>query len=99
MLDFYFLQDNESQPSYPEQAHLSYAGELDDHTFKNLQDKKVIGKQFEYYSDFRWPTEVISQMERIISENKLQDDTDVQQLMSIFKAAAMKKSGLIAYGD
>lgn len=99
MLDFYFLQDNESQPNYPEQAHLSYAGELDDLTFKNLQDKKVIGKQFEYYSDFRWTTEVICQMERIISENKLQDDTDVQQLISIFEAAAVKKSGLIAYGD
>ncbi|MDH6250750.1 hypothetical protein M2347_000477 [Chryseobacterium sp. H1D6B] len=99
MLDFYILKDDQAKPNYPEHAALKFAGEIDDVTFSNLQNKGIIDSRFGYYSDFRWETAVITQIRKNILQKEMQNDTDVQQLIQILETADTEQSGLIAYGD
>jgi len=64
MLDFYLIDDDKAKPNYPEQSGLKFIGSLDEKTFSNLKSKKLIGNQFDYYSDFRWRTTIIGQKEK-----------------------------------
>lgn len=99
MLDFYIINDNQSKPSYPEEIGLDFVDALDDKTFNNLQDKGVLDKRFDYYSDFRLGTILIKQIRQNILQKKIQVDEDVKKLLQLFDAADTKQSGLIAYCD
>ena len=54
MLDFYTVKKDQPTPSYPEVAGLILIGGLDEKTFNNLQNKGLLERRFQYYSDFRW---------------------------------------------
>lgn len=99
MLDFYTIKDDQANSSYPEEAGLEFAGDLDDITFDLLQNKGVIDQRFDYYSDFRWGTALIQQMQQYILQKQLQSDSDVKKLLLLLDAAEREQSGLAAYGD
>lgn len=99
MLDFYLIKDDHSQPAYPEQAGLVFAGELDEQTYSHLQRKGVIDARFDFYSDFRLYSELITQMRQHIITHQLQADSGVKQLLVLLDMAEEQQSGLIAYGD
>ncbi|MBI3233748.1 MAG: hypothetical protein HYZ42_06855, partial [Bacteroidetes bacterium] len=87
------------KPSYPEQAKLQLAGCLDERTFYNLKSKKLIGNQFDYYSDFRWGTKIIGQMHQQILDSKIKEDSDAKKLLALLDIAEKNETGLIAYAD
>lgn len=99
MLDFYFIKDDQSTPSFPEKLGLKFAGDLDDRTFYNLQNKGIIDKKLDYYSDFRLDRMTIEKMSQNILIKDLQSDSDVKKLSQLLETAEREKSGLIAYGD
>jgi hypothetical protein len=99
MLDFYTIKDDQSKPNSPEKVGLEFVGGLDDTTFENLQDKGIIDRRFDYYSDFRLETILIKQIRKNILQKQLQADIDVKKLIRLFDAADLKQSGLVAYGD
>ncbi len=99
MLDFYLIQDDQPKPDYPEQANLEFVGGLDYKTFENLQNKGVIGSQYNYYSDFRWGTKMIEQQSTNVNLGEFKKDTDLEKLIDILEKAKNKNSGLIAYCD
>jgi len=99
MLDFYLIADDQPRPKDPGKSMLVYAGGLEDDTFHNLQKKGVIDERFDYYSDFRWGTELIEQIKQSIWKKNLERDTDVQKLMELLHIAEENGSGLMAYGD
>jgi hypothetical protein len=99
MLDFYFIDDHQANPGPPIQGRLEFIGGLDELTFQNLQDKKIIDKRFDYYSRFRLATVLIKQIRQNILNTKMQDDIDVKKLLCLLDAAEQKQCGLIAYGD
>ena len=99
MLDFYTIDDNQVKPGFPENAGLVFAGQLDEKIFSSLQQKGIIAKRFDYYTDFRLDTVLIKEIYQNISNKGLQMDTDVKSLVQILDIANNKQSGLIAYSD
>ncbi len=99
MLDFYILKDDQAKPNHPEQSGLVFAGGLDNKTFDNLQNKGIIDRRFDYYSDFRLGVLLIKQIRQTIIQKQFQTDSDVKKLVQLFDIADEKQSGLIAYGD
>lgn len=99
MLDFYIIRDDQAKPKYPEKLGLEFAGGLDDKTFENLQNKGIIDKRFDFYSDFRLEVLLIKQIRKTILQKQLLADIDVKILIQLFDMADKKQSGLIAYGD
>jgi hypothetical protein len=99
MLDFYIIEDEKSKPSDPGQSNLTYAGGLDDKTFDRLQRKGIIDDRFDYYSGFRWGTQLIGPIRQTIKNKKMEKDSDVQALIILLDIAGQESSGLIAYGD
>ncbi|MBN8572662.1 MAG: hypothetical protein J0M05_02010 [Candidatus Kapabacteria bacterium] len=99
MLDFYIINDDQEKPNYPEKLGLEFAGGLDNKTFDNLQNKGIIDRRFDYYSDFRLGTLLINQIRQTIIKKQLQADNDVKKITQLFDTASKKQSGLIAYGD
>lgn len=99
MLDFYIIEDDKPKPNDPGQSHLTYAGSLDDKTFDNLQKKGIIDDRFDYYSDFRWGTQLIGQVRKTIQNKSMEKDSDVQLLLKLLDIAGRQNNGLIAYGD
>lgn len=95
MLDFYLISDASKSPKSPKD--LRYIGGLEDDVFWRLKGKGLIDKQHDYYSDFRWKSDVISQVRQRIA--KLESDSDVQALKKIVDSAQNANSGAIAYGD
>jgi len=99
MLDFYIIKDDQPAPNYPEQSGLEFVGGIDGKTFENLQNKGIIDRQFDYYSDFRLGTLLIKKVRQTILQKQLQSDSDVKKLTQLLDTADNKHSGLIAYGD
>ena len=99
MLDFYIIKDDQAKPNHPQQLGLEFVGGLDDKTYDNLQNKGIIDKRFDYYSDFRLGTVLIKQIRQTILQKQLQADSDVKKLTQLFDSADKNLSGLIAYGD
>lgn len=99
MLDFYIIGDAQAKPSYPEQLRLEFIGKLDCKTFDNLQNKGIIDRRFDFYSDFRLEIFLIRQIRQTILEKQLQSDIDVKKLIQLFDIADKKQSRLVAYGD
>jgi hypothetical protein len=99
MLDFYFIKDDQIDPSHPGELGLEFAGGLDIKIVARLQQKGVIDQLYDYSSDFRLGTLLIKQIRQIISQKSLQADSDVKELMQLFDLADRTQSGLIVFGD
>lgn len=97
MLDFYLIPDIQPTPHSPES--LEHAGALDGRSFRLLKEKKIIPMQYDYYTDFRWNSTIVQQLENNILATALQADTDAQQLLLLLRAAMERQSGLVAYAD
>ncbi|WP_300663085.1 hypothetical protein [Fluviicola sp.] len=98
MLDFYFINDNQTSPNYPNQD-LELAGSLDAKTFDNLIRKGMIDSRLDYYSDFRWSETLVKQIRQTIEDKQFYSDTDGEKLLLLMDTAISRQSGLIAYGD
>ena len=83
-------------PGYPEETDLSFAGKMENKTFRSLQSKGVVDACFFIFSDFRWSSEVVKLMCDKISAS---EDTDIHKLQKILSIAMASKSGLVAFGD
>jgi hypothetical protein len=99
MLHLYIIADDQPKPTSPSAMPLPFAGELDETTFENLQQKGIISDRFDVYSTFRWDTALINQMRVNIQKKNMTNDADVQKLLTLFNTAQQSNSGLIAYGD
>ena len=97
MLDFYLIKDDQPKPNYPEQSGLQFVGSLDEKTFSNLKKNNLIGNQFDYYSDFRWGTTIVLQMQQRIIQ--VSDDSDIKKLIVLLEIAEKHDAGLMAYSD
>ena len=98
MLDFYLIKDEQPKPNYPEKANLEFILGLDSRTFANLIGKGIIDSRFDYYSDFRWNSNLIEQINSKASKIK-NSDSDIDKLNLILKKALELKFGIIAYCD
>jgi hypothetical protein len=98
MLDFYIIKDEQPKPNYPEQVNLEFITGLDSGTFDNLIRKGIIDSRFDYYSDFRWDSYLIEQINSKVSKIK-NSDSDIDKLNLIIKKALELKCGIIAYCD
>lgn len=97
MLDFYLIPDIQPTPASPES--LEHAGALGSRSFRLLKEKQFIPPHYDYYTDFRWNSAVVQQLENTVLKTALQADTDVQQLLVLLRAARERQSGLVAYAD
>lgn len=98
MLDFYLINDEQKTPKHPKQINLRYICGLDSKTFENLKEKGIIDSRFDYYSDFRWRTKLVKEINIKALKNK-GIDTDIKKLYLILEKALETKSGIIAYCD
>ena len=98
MLDFYLINDEQTKPSYPEEASLEYVSGLNSKTFETLKEKGIIDSRFDYYSDFRWNMHLVEQISIKVAENR-SSDSDCKKLTQILEKALESKSGIIAYCD
>ena len=57
MLDLYLIEDDQPNYSYPDES--KFAGGLDYKSFERLKRKGLVADRFEYYSDFRWGTDMV----------------------------------------
>ncbi|MEM6297782.1 MAG: hypothetical protein AAF740_03735 [Bacteroidota bacterium] len=99
MIDFYLISDEATKPKNLQGEALTYVGGLSHDVFYRLQNKGVVGGQYDYYSDFRWSTIVIQQLINRTNEVKFKDDFDVGKLLKIINHAQKSNLGLIAYCD
>ncbi len=98
MLDFYLINDNQPNPSFPEQVSLKIIVGLDLKTFKNLQNKGFIDLEFNYFSNFRWNFNTIKRLKtKVDNMNSL--DTDLKKINLILEQALKANSGIIAFCD
>ena len=98
MLDFYIIKDEQPKPSYCQQANLEFIAGLDSGTFDNLISKGIIDSRFDYYSDFRWNSNLIEQINSKVSKIK-NSDSDIDKLKSILNKALELQCGIIAFCD
>lgn len=98
MLDFYIIKDEQSKPSYPLQANLEFIAGLDSGTFDNLISKGIIDSRFDYYSDFRWNSNLIEQINSKVSKI-INSDSDIDKLKLILNKALELQCGIIAFCD
>ena len=77
MLHLYTIPDDQPRPN--KANTLPFAGELDETTFENLQEKGIISDRFDVYSTFRWGTALINQMRVTIQKKNMTNDADVQK--------------------
>lgn len=96
MLDFYLIKDEQKKPDYPEQENLEFVSGIDYNTYERLINKGVIDKRFDYYSDFRWNSQMIKQM---MNKEVEKLNPDIAKLNDILRKAIEKNSGLIAFCD
>lgn len=99
MLDFYLIKDDQSKPNNPRNNGLKRIGGLDENTFEDLQHKEIIDRRFDYYSNFRWDTTVIRQLNETIKQKHPNLDNNIKQLLELLEKASNVQCGIIAYGD
>ena len=97
VLDFYLISDSEGRPKPNELKNLDYAGGLESDIYDRLVRKRIIDSRFDYYSDFRWDSQLVKQIEFKTKNSKT--DSDIIKLNEIINEAIKKGFGLVAYGD
>lgn len=98
MLDFYLISDNKkTNPKSPK--NLKYAGGIEDDKYYRLIRIGLIDEKYDYYSDFRWNTAVVKQINKHLEKYKTDNNTDIETLRQIINQAVENNCGLIAYCD
>ena len=96
MLDFYLINDEQSHSS--KNAGFEFAGRLNEQTFEDLQQKKIIEERFNYYRDFRWSSGQVKQKFTQLKKQPTKEKS-VVTFLAILEKAVSQKSGLMAYAD
>jgi len=99
MLNFYFIQDEQSKSGSVAQMGLKHAGGLEYEIFEALQTKGFIEDRFDYHSDFRWNKASVQKKYNLIKEKEIKSDINLLALFNLLDKAIKLKSGLIAFGD
>lgn len=97
MMDFYLIKDSEPIPNFPDDD-LQFLGYLDLKTFNRLQKIGLISNRYDFYSDFRWSTDILKQVENQIL-NSSSDNSDIKKIKEIITNALEKNCGILAYCD
>lgn len=97
MLDFYAINDNLNKNT--KKTELKLAGKLDEKSFYDLQNKKIIEDWLDYYADFRWTKETVKQKIKLINDLKLEKENSSMSLLAILKVAEKNCEGIIAFSD
>lgn len=97
MLDFYIIPDSKGKPKPDKLNELEYVGSLEPEVFDRLVRKGLIDSRFDFYSDFRWGSQLIKQIN--INIREYSNDSDVNHLKKIIDKVQDVESGLIVYGD
>ncbi len=97
MLDFYIIPDSKGKPKPDKLNELEYVGGLEPEVFDRLVRKGFIDSRFDFYSDFRWGSQLIKQIN--INIREYNNDSDVNHLKKIIGKVQDVESGLIVYGD
>lgn len=75
-------------------------GGIEDDFFFQLQEEGVIEPWFDYYSDFRWRSEIVNRMLLKLLQKSVTSQSHVRtSFIGILQKAADAKSGLMAFGD
>jgi len=99
MLDFYLLDDN--QPKQKRVRDLVYLGGIEANIFHQMQAEGIIEARLDYYSDFRWSSEVVARMLLSLhgKQKSIAFEPGVATFASILQKAVDLKSGIVAFGD
>jgi hypothetical protein len=99
MLDFYLIQDSENVSS--KDLALKHIGGIEDELFFQLQKEQIIEPWFDYYSKFRWGSELVARMLEKL-QNRLPSaplQKEDKSFTAILHKAVEVNSGLLAVGD
>lgn len=92
-MDFYFLAD---QQPYTTPDQLPHAGRVDEEEFAMAQQVGLIDHHTDYYDDFRWTSEQVSNKLFMLASCPFRDGTTFQRILTQAQAAGV---GLLAVGE
>jgi len=100
MLDFYLLDDSQPKRNKPGQD-LVYLGGTEANIFHQMQAEGIIEAWLDYYSDFRWSSEVVARMLLLLHEKQksIAFEPGVVTFAAMLQKAIDLKSGIVAFGD
>ncbi|WP_088842000.1 hypothetical protein [Hymenobacter gelipurpurascens] len=99
MLDFYLIKD--SQPTQSEITDLEYLGGIREALFSQLQTEGIIEPRFDFYSDFRWGSEMAARM-LVTLQKRLPcapQQMECKSFIALLHKAVGANGGLLAVGD
>ena len=99
-LDFYLIQD--SQNASDKLLNMNHVGGVGDELFFQLQQEGIIEPWFDYYSKFRWGSEIVARMlvklqQQLATSAHLRKER--KEFIRILQTAIEANSGLLAFGD
>ncbi|MCC3158929.1 hypothetical protein LJ737_16925 [Hymenobacter sp. 15J16-1T3B] len=97
MLDLYLIPDSQSKSS--RNLSLQRAGGIEDDLFYRLQTEGIIGLWFDYYSDFRWGSEIVVRMLLKLQQKPVRLKSDEAAFQAILQQAVDAQCGLLGLGD
>ncbi|GGF07282.1 hypothetical protein [Hymenobacter cavernae] len=100
MLDFYLIADDQSEPNNRE-FNLEYIGGIRADLFYRLQTEGVIESWFDYYSDFRWESEIVARIFLKLQQRPKSAalQKEEKEFSTVLQKAIDAKSGVLAFGD
>ena len=98
MLDFYLINDEQPKPNSFQKSGLAFAGSLNEQTFEDLKQKKIIEERFDYCTDLRWSKgQVIQKFTQLKKQST--KETGIVTFLAILEKAVNQQSGLMTYSD
>ncbi|QCK15806.1 hypothetical protein [Mangrovivirga cuniculi] len=97
MLEFYKIADSENRNNQNHLKDSMFAGEIEHDVFNRLVKKGIIDKRFDYFTDFRWGSDVIKQIKNKLTN--FENDSDIIILARIVNVIKEDDYGLIGYCD
>lgn len=99
MLDFFLI--NDSQPKPNRNSKLEHIGGIEDELFYQLRSESIIDSWFDYYSDFRWGSEIVARLFLKLQQRPKSATLQKEEraFSAILQKAVDARSGLLAFGD
>ena len=99
MLVFFLIHDSQNPSS--KGLILKHAGGIEDDLFFQLQAESIIEPWFDYYSKFRWGSEIVARM--LLKLQQQPEPATLQKERMVFMAILQKavgaNCGLMGFGD
>ncbi|WP_324678808.1 hypothetical protein [Hymenobacter sp. GOD-10R] len=99
MLDFFLIDDSQPRPN--RNFNLEYIGGIEDELFYELRKEGIIEPWFDYYSDFRWGSEIIARILLKLQQRPKSAalQKEEKEFAAILQKAVDAKAGVLAFGD